>query len=158
MIIHERHGNIMKFGYGLGYATIKFFDLRVYGAHVLYTLLSYRVGGGGEDCHIQTPQIPWYLEAIFSQPHDTHDEEDPKPLLSQRGHEMNGRELGILNGIFFVRGSHDWEYGLGLWAQTPWDSLEHLANLANVMSYISYMVFLRYLIINPFLSPFHCHS
>jgi hypothetical protein len=55
--------------------------------------------------------------------------------LSQRGHEMNGRELGILNGIFFVRGSHDWEYGLGLWAQTPWDSLEHLANLANVMSY-----------------------
>jgi hypothetical protein len=86
MIIHERHGNIMKFDHGLGYATIKFFDLESM-VHMFHTL-SYHVGGGGKDCHIQTPQIPWYLEAIFSQPHDTHDE-DPQATMSQRGHEMH---------------------------------------------------------------------
>jgi hypothetical protein len=60
-----RHGNIMKFDYGLGYATRKLFGLQPW-----YTcsipLLSY----WGRDCHIQAPM---YLEAILSQPHDIHD-------------------------------------------------------------------------------------
>jgi hypothetical protein len=34
--------------------------------------------------------------------------------MSQKGHEMNGLGLRVLNIIFFVLGSHDGEYWLGL--------------------------------------------
>jgi len=54
--------------------------------------------------------------------------------MSQRGHEMNGLELGVLNRIFFVLGSHDREYWLGLGGKPHiiplHKDLEHLANLA----------------------------
>jgi len=36
-----------------------------------------------------TPPIPWYLEAISSQPHDTHDE-DPKPLCPKEAMKWMG--------------------------------------------------------------------
>jgi hypothetical protein len=44
----------MKFDYGLGYATIKFFDLESL-VHMFHTLSYPLVGGEGEreDCHIQ---------------------------------------------------------------------------------------------------------
>jgi hypothetical protein len=52
---------------------------------------------------------------------------------------MNGLGLGFLNRIFFVLGSHDREYWLGLGGKPhkiPLDNgLGHLANLVNVMSY-----------------------
>jgi len=37
--------------------------------------------------------------------------------MPQRGHEMNGLGLGVLNRIFFVLGSHGEEYWLGLWGK-----------------------------------------
>jgi len=58
--------------------------------------------------------------------------------MSQRGHEMNGLGLGlgVLNRIFFVLGSHDMEYWLGLGGKPHMiplhNSLEDLANLATM--------------------------
>jgi hypothetical protein len=115
----------MKFDYGLGHATRKFFCLESWHTcSIPHLILLEGIATSNPTCTLRT----FCPNPI------------PQATTCQKGHEMNGLGLGVLSRIFFVLGSHDREYWIWLGdkpLKIPLDNgLGHLANLVNVMSYI----------------------
>jgi hypothetical protein len=96
MVIHEGMVTLWNFGYGLGYATIKFFDLESM-VHMFHTL-SYRVGGErGGKIKIATSKHPRYLDTLrpFSPNPMTPMMRTPKPLCPKEAMKWMAMSLGF---------------------------------------------------------------